>query len=83
MFYALRTLTSKEVDDGLATRKTFRDLVVDDPIGLLAEIMAFVTLKYRGITLRDQELASTEFYAAFKAGEAKNAVLLAEASSRS
>jgi hypothetical protein len=61
-FYALRTLTSKEVDDELATRKTFRDLVADDPIGLLAEMKAVVTLKYGGITLKDQELASTEFH---------------------
>jgi hypothetical protein len=49
------------VDDELATRKTFRDLTADDPIGLLAEIKAVVTLKYGGITLKDQELASTEF----------------------
>ena len=61
-FYALRTLTSKEVDDELATRKTFRDLVADDPIGLLAEIKAVVTLKYGGITLKDQDLSSTEFH---------------------
>lgn len=46
-----------EVDDELATRKTFRDLVADDPIALLAEIKAVVTLKYGGITLKDQELA--------------------------
>ena len=61
-FYAIRTLTSKEVDDELATRKTFRDLQPDDPIGLLAEIKAVVTLKSGGITLKDQELAATDFH---------------------
>jgi hypothetical protein len=61
-FYVLRTLTSKEVDDELATRKTFRDLKTDDPIGLLAEIKAVVTLKCGGITLKDQELAATDFH---------------------
>ena len=61
-FYVIRTLTSKEVDDELATRKTFRDLLPDDPIGLLAEIKAAVTLKSGGITLKDQELAATNFH---------------------
>ena len=61
-FFALRILTSNEADDELATRKIFRDLVADDPIGLLAEIKAVVTLKCGGITLKDQELASTAFH---------------------
>ena len=61
-FYAIRTLTSKGVDDILATRKSFRDLKTDDPIGLLAEIKAVVTLKNGGITLKDQEIAAGEFH---------------------
>jgi Zinc knuckle len=61
-FYVLRTLTSKEVDDELATRQTFRDLRTDDPIGLLAEIKAVVTLKCGGITLKDQELSAADFH---------------------
>jgi hypothetical protein len=52
-FYVFRTLTSKEVDDELATRHTLGDLETDDPIGLFAEIKAVVTLKCGGITLKN------------------------------
>ena len=34
----------------------------DDPIGLLAEIKAVVTLKCGGITLKDQELSAADFH---------------------
>ena len=61
-FYAIRSLTSKGVDEELSTRKTFRELKTDDPIGLLAEIKAVVTLKNGGITLKDQEMAASEFH---------------------